>query len=113
MLEICKNCPLYESSLPQYVPPTIPPMHKYNLNRAMLIGEAPGANEVEERKGFVGASGTELDMYLYRAYIPRDSLIITNIIRCRPPGNRDPKKDEIQCCTQHLDYLLKEYKKFI
>ena len=68
--------------------------------RIMLVGEAPGKNEDARGKPFVGQSGQELTKYLeFWARIPRASVYITNLVKCRPPGNRDPKPDELETCT--------------
>lgn len=62
----------------------------------VLIGEAPGANEVEEGEPFVGQAGNELDKVLQKIGVERSDLYITNLVKIRPPDNRDPKKDEIE-----------------
>jgi len=71
----------------------------------MLIGEAPGRQEDEKGKPFVGLSGMELDNYLERAGLRRSDCYITNVVKCRPPSDRDPKPDEIAAC---LPLLLEE-----
>jgi uracil-DNA glycosylase family 4 len=68
----------------------------------MLIGEAPGAEEDKDGRPFVGKAGRELDNYLINAGLRRENCYITNIVKCRPPGNRDPKPDEIAACRVHL-----------
>ncbi len=73
----------------------------------MLIGEAPGADEESYGVPFVGKSGQELTMYLTRfSHITRDRCWVTNLIKCRPPKNRDPHKEEIDYCIRH--YLWEE-----
>jgi uracil-DNA glycosylase family 4 len=67
-----------------------------------LIGEAPGADEDRTGKPFVGAAGQVLTQLLSDAGIPRDKAYITNLIKCRPPGNRKPEPLEIQNCREHL-----------
>lgn len=62
----------------------------------VLIGEAPGANEVEKGEPFVGQAGNELDKVLDKIGVKRSELYITNLVKVRPPENRDPKKDEIE-----------------
>jgi uracil-DNA glycosylase family 4 len=62
----------------------------------VLIGEAPGANEVEQGEPFVGQAGNELDKVLDKIGVERSDLYITNLVKVRPPENRDPKKDEIE-----------------
>lgn len=71
----------------------------------MLIGEAPGASEDEEGRPFVGAAGKLLTELLKRNSISRSSVYITNIVKCRPPGNRDPEEDEVNAC---LPYLIEQ-----
>lgn len=69
----------------------------------MLIGEAPGENEDLQGKPFVGRAGKLLDKYLTSAGISREiDLYITNIIKCRPPENRKPKRDEKEACNRIL-----------
>jgi len=68
----------------------------------MLIGEAPGRDEDILAKPFVGAAGKILNEALKEAGYTRDSVFITNIVKCRPPGNRVPKKEEITACSEYL-----------
>jgi uracil-DNA glycosylase family 4 len=63
--------------------------------KIMFIGEAPGENEAKTGRPFAGASGRVLDELLERVSLKRDDIYITNIVKDRPPKNRDPKKDEI------------------
>lgn len=69
----------------------------------MLIGEAPGANEVEEGEPFVGRAGNKMDDILHDIGAERSELYITNLVKIRPPENRDPKKDEIKAWAPLLD----------
>ncbi|MDR5657655.1 uracil-DNA glycosylase [Halodesulfurarchaeum sp. HSR-GB] len=69
----------------------------------LFVGEAPGANEDEQGEPFVGRSGKILDETLESVGMPRNEVRITNIVRCRPPENRDPHKAEIKNCLPHLD----------
>jgi uracil-DNA glycosylase family 4 len=62
----------------------------------MLVGEAPGANEVEEGEPFVGRAGEKMNEVLKDIGVERSELYITNLVKIRPPDNRDPKKDEIE-----------------
>lgn len=62
----------------------------------ILVGEAPGANEVKQGEPFVGQAGNELDKVLQKIEVDRSELYITNLVKIRPPENRDPKKDEIE-----------------
>ena len=65
----------------------------------MFIGEGPGAREDQLGRPFVGASGKFLDQLLEQAGVTRADVWITNVVKCRPPGNRDPLPDEIKTCT--------------
>ena len=61
----------------------------------LLVGEAPGASEDKQGRPFVGRSGKLLDELLAEAGLVRDDVFITNVVKARPPGNRDPKADEV------------------
>lgn len=74
----------------------------------MVIGEAPGANEVEEGEPFVGRAGEKLDDVLHNIGVDRSELYITNLVKVRPPDNRDPKKDEIKAWKPLLDREIEE-----
>lgn len=69
----------------------------------MLIGEAPGATEDEMGLPFVGAAGKLLDSILMELGIKREDLYITNVVKCRPPNNRQPARDEIDACSIYLE----------
>jgi DNA polymerase len=69
----------------------------------VLIGEAPGAEEDRAGRPFVGRAGRLLDQVLETAGLPRERVFITNVLKARPPGNRDPRADEID---HHLPWLL-------
>jgi DNA polymerase len=68
----------------------------------MFIGEAPGKNEDLQGEPFVGAAGKLLDELLASVDLDRAGVYIANILKCRPPGNRDPQADEIATCTPFL-----------
>lgn len=70
--------------------------------RVMLIGEAPGRNEDLKGEPFVGAAGQLLNELLAHAGLGRDDVYIANVLKCRPPGNRDPEPAEIETCTPFL-----------
>ncbi|MDL2225290.1 uracil-DNA glycosylase [Eubacteriales bacterium OttesenSCG-928-M02] len=70
--------------------------------RLMLIGEGPGAEEDKNGVPFVGAAGRLLSDMLDAVDIKRDSVYITNIVKCRPPGNRNPKDEEAAACMPYL-----------
>ena len=69
----------------------------------MFVGEGPGKNEDEQGRPFCGASGKLLDELLAGIGLSRESVYIANIVKCRPPNNRDPFDDEITACTPYLD----------
>lgn len=73
----------------------------------MIVGEAPGFNEDHQGKPFVGAAGKLLDKLLERIGLSRDSVYITNVLKCRPPQNRDPLPDEAEAC---MPYLREQYR---
>lgn len=68
----------------------------------MLIGEAPGFNEDQQGEPFVGAAGQLLTRLLAGIGLAREDVYIANVIKCRPPNNRDPLQDEIDCCKDYL-----------
>ena len=70
--------------------------------RVMFVGEAPGRNEDLQGEPFVGAAGHKLDALLSCAGLTRDEIYIANVLKCRPPGNRDPKADEVLACSPFL-----------
>jgi len=80
----------------------------------MFVGEAPGYWEDVKGRPFVGAAGKLLDQLLSEIGLSRAEVCITNILKCRPPGNRDPLPREIETCTPYLDRQIKAIKpKFI
>ena len=92
----CRACPLHESR-------TNVVFGKGNPNSQILfIGEAPGRQEDEQGLPFVGASGKLLDKYLDVVNLSLDDIYIANILKCRPPNNRDPKEEEEQACIGYL-----------
>jgi DNA polymerase len=68
----------------------------------LVIGEAPGADEDARGEPFVGRAGQLLDSMLRALGSPRDTVYIANILKCRPPGNRDPSPEEVACCLPYL-----------
>ncbi|MFZ3079251.1 MAG: uracil-DNA glycosylase [Bellilinea sp.] len=69
----------------------------------MFIGEGPGFYENEQGRPFVGAAGKFLDELLQRAHLQREKVFIANVVKCRPPGNRDPLPEELEACSWFLD----------
>lgn len=70
--------------------------------RVLFIGEAPGKNEDLQGVPFVGKAGQNLNTLLEIAGLKRDDVFIANVLKCRPPGNRDPRPEEIEVCTPFL-----------
>ena len=71
--------------------------------RIMFIGEAPGFHEDRQGRPFVGAAGNFLEELLASINLKREEVYICNVIKCRPPGNRDPGPEEIEACKPFLD----------
>lgn len=70
--------------------------------RVLIVGEAPGKNEDLQGEPFVGAAGKYLNELLELADLRREDVYIANVLKCRPPSNRDPRPEEIQACTPFL-----------
>jgi uracil-DNA glycosylase len=69
----------------------------------MFIGEGPGFHENEQGRPFVGAAGKFLEELLASIGLTREEVFITNVVKCRPPGNRDPQQEELDTCYQYLE----------
>ncbi|MCX7995817.1 MAG: type-4 uracil-DNA glycosylase [candidate division WOR-3 bacterium] len=94
---VCAKCPLHRTRIN-------PVPGEGNPNaKIMLIGEAPGANEDRTGRPFCGDAGKVLDELLTVAGLKREEAFIGNILKCRPPNNRDPRIDEIIVCTPYLE----------
>ena len=94
-IKVCTRCELHRSRTEAV--PGEGPTHA----EIMFIGEGPGASEDKQGRPFVGASGKFLDQLLEQAGVTRTDVFITNVVKCRPPGNRDPLPDEIDICTSN------------
>lgn len=94
--ESCRLCPLWEGRT--NVVFGVGNTHA----RVLIVGEAPGKNEDLQGEPFVGAAGKKLDVLLERAGLKRDDVYIANVLKCRPPSNRDPQVSEIEACTPFL-----------
>jgi len=93
----CVKCDLWESRR-NAVP------GEGNVDATVLfIGEAPGYWEDLRGRPFVGAAGKLLDSLLSRIGLPRSEVFITNVVKCRPPENRDPRPIEVDACTPYLN----------
>ena len=72
----------------------------------VFVGEAPGRSEDIRGEPFVGEAGRRLSAALQHAGISRESVYITNVVKCRPPGNRMPTDDEMDACRKYLDFEI-------
>jgi DNA polymerase len=96
----CQKCPLYRTAT-HGVPGEGPADAKI-----LFIGEAPGFYEDQQGRPFVGAAGHLLEENLRAIGLTRRDVYITNILKHRPPGNRDPERQEIEACNEYLDRQL-------
>ena len=96
-VRVCQKCPLWRGRK-NAVPGEGP-----SDSRIMLIGEGPGFHEDLQGRPFVGASGHYLEELLAEIKLRRDQVFITNVVKCRPPGNRDPEPPELMACRGYLD----------
>lgn len=93
----CTKCPLHRSRT-HAVPGDGSPHAQI-----MFIGEGPGFHEDQSGLPFVGAAGNFLNELLTNIGLKREDVFITNVVKCRPPGNRDPLPEEIEACRGYLD----------
>ena len=93
----CQKCPLHSSRTN-----TVPGEGNFE-NRIMFIGEGPGADEDEQGIPFVGRSGQLLTKIIESVGFERKEVYITNIVKCRPPGNRNPEESEMKACSPFLE----------
>ena len=96
-IDVCTACRLHETrtrAVPGDGPVTA---------RIMAVGEAPGENEDRTGRPFVGAAGQLLTRLLQSIGLDRQDIYICNVLKCRPPGNRDPEPDEVSSCAHFLD----------
>ncbi len=96
VIEDCTRCPLYETA--KHAVPGAG-SHEAEL---MCVGEAPGANEDETGQPFVGQAGALLTKILAAIDLSRDQVFITNVLKHRPPGNRNPQPREVEACSPYL-----------
>ena len=93
----CQKCPLAKgrkNAVPGEGPSSV---------EIMFIGEGPGYHENQQGKPFVGQAGAFLDELLSAAGLKREEVFITNVVKCRPPSNRDPMPEELTACAHYLD----------
>lgn len=98
----CKKCPLFET---RKFPMIGQGDHKAKI---VFIGEAPGYHEDQTGRPFQGSAGKVFDELLNSIELKREDVYICNILKCRPPKNRDPLSNEIEACTPYLIRQLKE-----
>ena len=96
-VHVCKLCPL-ASGRTKAVPGEGPPHAQI-----MFIGEGPGFHEDQQGRPFVGPSGQLLETLLAAIGLDRRQVFIANVVKCRPPGNRDPEPAELTACRDFLD----------
>ena len=96
-IAVCQACALYKTRTL-----TVPGEGNTEAD-IMFIGEGPGMNEDREGSPFVGRAGKLLDELLDGIALNRNKVFITNMVKCRPPNNRDPTRSEIASCSGHLD----------
>lgn len=95
-VEACHRCPLADGRTQTVFGDGNPDA------RVLIVGEAPGKNEDLQGIPFVGAAGKYLNELLAIAGLKREDVFIANVLKCRPPGNRDPRPEEIELCTPYL-----------
>ncbi len=100
-IDACQNCQLAKSCTRKV------PGKGFKQSDLMIIGEAPGHDEDLQGIPFVGRAGQLLDKILQSIQLDPESVYITNILKCRPPNNRDPHIDEITACSQFLNAQIK------
>ena len=99
-IKVCQKCDLAKGR--NNTVPGEGPEHA----EIMLIGEAPGFHEDRQGRPFVGAAGNLLDELLAGINLKRDQIYICNVLKCRPPQNRDPQPDEMEACKAYLDQQI-------
>ena len=95
-VRVCQKCPLAATRIK-----AVPGEGPHNAE-VLLIGEGPGFNEDKQGRPFIGASGQFLTELLAGAGYKREEVFITNVVKCRPPENRDPQPKEIEACSEYL-----------
>ncbi len=98
---VCKKCALYHSR--KLAVPGEGPANA----EIMFIGEGPGFYENEQGRPFVGAAGQFLEELLAQAGLKRAEVWIGNVVKCRPPGNRDPLPEELAACNEYLERQIR------
>ncbi len=97
---VCTRCPLAQTRT------LAVPGEGHPETEVVFVGEGPGYNEDQQGRPFVGAAGTLLNELLRQVGWKRQDVYITNVVKCRPPGNRDPEPNEIAACAPFLERQL-------
>ena len=100
----CQDCDLYQGRTN-----TVPGEGSPHAD-IMFIGEGPGFNEDKQGRPFIGAAGQFLTQLLSSIGLAREDVFITNMVKCRPPNNRDPLPGETEACAHYLDEQIEEIK---
>jgi uracil-DNA glycosylase len=100
-ISACTKCDLHKSRTK-----TVPGEGPSNA-KIMFVGEGPGQNEDEQGRPFVGAAGKLLTELLESIGLKRSDVFITNIVKCRPPNNRAPRKSEVETCNPYLESQMR------
>ena len=100
-LRSCKKCRLYRTRT------NVVPGEGDPDSAIMFIGQCPGFHEDQQGRPFVGRAGQLLDELLVLIGLQREKVVITNIVKCRPPENRDPMVDEVRACSPYLERQIK------
>jgi len=103
-ITVCRRCKLWKTRK------NAVPGEGSSESQIMFIGEAPGYWEDVKGKPFVGAAGKFLDTLLSEAGLSRENVFIGNVLKCRPPKNREPSPDEIKTCTPYLNRQIQVIK---
>ena len=102
LIENCNKCKLAQNRLNIV-------WGKGNENAdIMFIGEGPGAEEDKMGVPFVGRAGKLLDMAFQAVGLDKESVYIANVVKCRPPGNRNPEPDEVEACSEYLRQQIQQ-----
>ena len=97
----CEKCALSKTRI------NVVPGEGSDNAEIMFIGEGPGKNEDEQGRPFIGAAGKLLDKLIESIGLTREDIYIANVVKCRPPGNRDPLPEEVDACRPWLNQQIK------
>lgn len=100
-INVCKKCPLHKGRIH-----AVPGEGSYKAE-IMFIGEGPGRDEDIQGRPFVGAAGKLLTKLIESIGLSRDEVFIANVVKCRPPENRDPLPEEVSACWPYLEQQIK------